>query len=313
MDIFGSAANVTWRVLIIFSLALFGVVARKCGFLREEARSSFADVMLNITVPPLIFVSMTTDMNWGRLAAGMAAPAIALGLIGLVSAGTLALGKGLALRGDRLKTFRILCAMPNSGFIGYPVVLSIWGHRGLSYAVLYDSGTTIAFCSIAMMIMQSGRGRGDNWRNLLNPALAAVVCGLLVNWAGIKIPALITAPLQIMGDATVPLAMLLMGYILGGLKLRVATFNRELAVVCFFKLIIYPALAYLIMLPFHLDPLVRTVIIVEAAMPSMASTTVLVEKFGGDGELAATGILATTMLSVFTIPIIAFFLTLSQR
>ena len=308
MDLFSSSGNITWRVLIIFSLAIFGVVARKCSFIREEARMSFADVMLNITLPPLIFVSMTADVNWGRLMAGMIAPGISLLLVILISAGVMLFGRRSSMTADRLKTFRILCAMPNSGFIGFPVVFSIWGSQGLTYAVLYDVGTTVAFCSIAMMIMRGGRLWSENWKSLLSPSLMAVICGLLINWMGIKIPDLILAPLRIMGDATVPLAMLMMGYTLGGLKLGFNSLTWELGLVCFFKLLLYPLLAYLLMLPFHINPLVKTIIIIEAAMPSMASTTVLVEKFSGDGEFAAEGILATSLLSIFTIPLIATFL-----
>ncbi len=308
MDLFVSSVDITWRVLIVFSLAIFGIIARKCGFLREEARMSFADVMWNITLPPLVFVSMTADVNWGRLMTGMIAPAVALLLVILLSFGGMVLGRRLSLTADRLKTFQILCAMPNSAFIGFPVVLSIYGHQGLAYAVLYDVGTTVAFCSIAIMIMRGGGDWGENWKSLLSPALVAVICGLFINWLGIKIPPLILAPLRIMGDATVPLAMLLMGYTLGGLKLGFNSLTWELGLVCLLKLLLCPILAYLVLLPLPITPLVKTVIVLETAMPSMASTTVLVEKFKGDGEFAATGILATTVFSIFTIPLVAIFL-----
>jgi predicted permease len=305
MNFFASLANVSLRVLIVFSLTLFGIIARKSGFLREEATTSFADVMLNITLPPLVFVSMTDDVNYDWLASGLIAPVISLLLVTVVSVGTMVFRKRSLINADRFKTFQILSAMPNSGFIGFPVILSIWGRQGLIYAVLYDVGTTIAFCSIAMLMMTNEGIKGKSWKALINPSFAAVICGLVLNWMGIKIPGVMITPLKLMGDATVPLAMLLMGYILGGLKFGVNLITWELGAVCFLKLICYPFFAYLLLLPFHINPLVRAVIIVEAAMPSMASTTVLIEKYGGDGEFAATGILATTILSIFTIPLIA--------
>ena len=46
---------------------------------------------------------------------------------------------------DRFRTFLVLCAMPNTGFIGFPVVFSVLGSEGLAYAVLFDLGVNIAF------------------------------------------------------------------------------------------------------------------------------------------------------------------------
>ena len=110
-------------------------------------------------------------------------------------------------------------------------------------------------------------------------------------------------PLRIMGNATTPLAMLTMGYLLAGLGVRKDAITLELGAVVLCKLVLYPLLAYLLMLPFNLDPLVRTVSVMVAAMPSMASTPVFVEKYGGDSDFAVTGVFVTTLLSIVTIPL----------
>jgi predicted permease len=308
MNVFVSTVDVFWRVLVVFSLALFGIAARKSGAFREEARQSLADIMLNITLPPLIFVSMTRDITWERLLSGAVSPFIALALVMIMMLVAETLGRLINMAPGRRGTFSVSTSMPNTAFIGFPVILSVLGQEGLAYAVLYDVGITVAFCSIAILALKGGLSQKGSWKSLINPPLIATVIGLLMNKLGIVIPDLALEPLRIMGNATVPLAMLLMGYMLGDVNFSLKALNVELGLVCACKLILYPLLAHLLMLPFNIDPLVRMVVIMESAMPSMASTPVLIQKYGGDSEFAVTALFVTTLLSVVTIPMMIAFL-----
>ena len=100
--------------------------------------------------------------------------------------------------------------------------------------------------------------------------------------------------------------MLTIKYLLAGLGVRPDAITLEFGAVLLLKLVLYPLLAYLLMLPFNLDPLVRTVGLMVAAMPSMVSTPLFVEKIrGGDSDFAVTGVFVTTLLSIVTIPLIS--------
>jgi len=303
-----SSSEIIERVLIILSLSFFGIFGRRLGFIKDEAKQSLANVVINITLPPLIFVSMLSDESYEQLSAVIFTPLISFILIIIGMVFISLLGRCLSIPKDRSGTFIILSTMPNSAFIGFPVILSLLGKKGLGYAVLYDLGSTVAFFSIAIMILKGNRIIGEWWRGLLNLPLFALILGLLVNRYVIEIPAVVIEPLQIMGNATIPLAMLLMGYMIGGVKFHRKFINLELIGVCIIKLLIYPIFAAIIISHLKLDTVLRAVIIIEAAMPSMASSTVLVQKYGGDEQFAATGTFITTILSVATIPLMVHFL-----
>lgn len=304
MDLSLSGWQVIERVFEIFILMLFGVFGRKFGFIREEARESLGDMMLNVAFPPLIFGSMVSDIHWESSAIWWIIPLISflLVFIGIVIISIV--GRFLPLPADRVGTFTILVTMPNTAFIGFPVVFSLFGKEGLAYAVFYDFGITIAFFTIAIMVLKGGERRKDWWRVLVNPPLLAVILGLFVNRSGLKLPALVMEPLEIMGSAALPLAMLLMGYMIGGVHFSLKSMNLDLIMVCLGKLLLYPLLAWLGLSPFKLDPVFREVILMEAAMPSMASTAVLVQKYGGDESFAASGTFLTTLFSMITIPLL---------
>lgn len=297
-------STIMWRILMVFSLALFGVIARKTGIMREEAKPSIIDIMLYIALPPLIFVSMATEITWDMLVSGISLPFLSLAVILIMFLFAFILARLNLVTERRKRTMAVLCAMPNTGFMGFPVVLAVLGETGLAYAVLYDVGVTIAFCSVAIMALQGSSMQKRSWLGLINPALVATALAIISNWMRLDIPEVVLTPLRIMGNATIPLAMLIMGYLLSGLKINWRMLDRDLALVCVCKLLLSPLVAYLLMLSLNLDPVVRMVVLMQAAMPSMSSTPVLVEKYGGDGEFAVTAVFLTTMLSVITIPLI---------
>jgi predicted permease len=293
------------RILMVFSLALFGVIARYTGIFRAEAKDSVIDIMLHIALPALILVSMTTDITWESLVSGIVLPFLSLTVIlGMMVIANL-FGRMNLVAKERRGTFAVLCSMPNTAFIGFPVIVSVLGEVGLAYAVLYDVGVTIAFCSVAILALQGGPIQKKHWLGLINPALISAVLGILLNWGQVQIPSVALVPLQTMGSATVPLAMLITGYLLCGVKKGSKVLSKDLILVCLCKLLVSPLLAYILMLPFDLSPTIRTVALMQAAMPSMASTPVLAEKFGGDGEFAVIALVVTTLLSMITLPVIS--------
>jgi predicted permease len=149
-----SISQIIWRIMIIFLLAFFGVVAQRFKLITEEARSSFADVMINLTLPSLIFVTLTTEVKWERLVEGVFAPLIAIILILMILLIAYFSRRFIPMSTDRFRTFLVLCAMPNTGFIGFPVVFSVLGNEGLVYAVLFDLGVNVAFFSIIIAILK---------------------------------------------------------------------------------------------------------------------------------------------------------------
>ncbi|MDD3655517.1 MAG: AEC family transporter [Atribacterota bacterium] len=292
------------KILTFFTLGMFGVIARRFGYIEEKARSSFTDIVLYITLPSLILVSITNDVKWDDLIKGIFAPLISISLVLIIMAFSFYLGKLIFIKKETIGTFMVLSSMPNSGFLGFPIIFSFFGKEALIYAILFDFGITIAFFSIAIIVLRKELCLEKSVKILLNPAFVSVVLGLIINKFEIPIPNTLFESLNILGDATIPIIMLIMGYTLAGVQLKKETMNYELISVSFIKLIICPCIAYILLLYLNINPLVKSVIIVETAMPTMASASVLVQKYGGNLELATTATFLTTLLSIVTIPFI---------
>ncbi|MGE4284558.1 MAG: AEC family transporter, partial [Clostridia bacterium] len=73
-------------------------------------------------------------------------------------------------------------------------------------------------------------------------------------------------------------------------------------------LIFIPVILLLVLKLFDLDLLMIGIPVVITAMPIPANSAILAEKFDGNAYLGAQSVFISTLLSILTIPMIAFFL-----
>lgn len=296
------------RVSAIFFLIGFGVIAKVFGILKDEARSSLSGIVIYITAPALIFSTMSGDISVETLQAGWTLPILGMVLILIGFAMSKLYTRRSGLSSDYIRVFQVLCMMPNTTFMGYPVNYAIFGEQGLICAVLYDIGASILIWTLSIYLLSGGGEEGVSWRNVVNPAIIAVIAGLTVRLLNITVPEVILEPLRIMGAATTPLAMLQVGSRLMESPDDVASLKGSFVSLSVIRLLIMPGIAFALGTLLNLAPLVKGVLILETAMPSMASTPILAEKYGGDPKYAAAGVFITTLLSLLTIPAVIYFL-----
>ena len=297
------------QIGLISILILFGIMAKKYNIIEEKAELSLANIVIDITVPSLVFYSVTSDIELDKILQGIIIPVICIVMIIVIMGLAFISTKLVKINSKNIGTFIVLASMPNSGFLGFPIIYSIFGQEGLTYAVLFDIGVTIIFYSLSIIVL---KGTAANikfsWKTVFNPPILAFSLGLLIKFFHINIPALVLDSFRIMGNSTIPLAMLIMGVNLSKIKLQKKIISiKELFMISTIKLLAFPIITYIILMMLDLNPVIKSVILVESAMPSMASTPILVEKYGGNMNLSTTAIFITTILAIFTIPAIIFY------
>lgn len=141
----------------------------------------------------------------------------------------------------------------------------------------------------------------------LNPFLLASLGGVVFGLMGWTLPAPVSAPLEMLARAAIPVALLSIGATMNWSAL--AKLNRFSGAICAIKLLILPAFALGMGLVFGLDPAIATVLVLFAALPTASAAHVLASGFGADRALVATLIAQTTLLSAISLPI---WLTLAE-
>ena len=151
-------------------------------------------------------------------------------------------------------------------------------------------------------IMSDG-GSGNSLQNMLNPNLIAIAIGFIILFANITLPTFLDSALSSIGSATMPLALMMVGsgcssfdFSFGGIK--------SLLKVIISKLLLMPIIIGLLLVKLPIDELVKYVLLLEFAMPTAASSVVMARNFDRDFTLASRLVMATTLLSMITIPLL---------
>jgi predicted permease len=199
--------------------------------------------------------------------------------------------------------------MFNSGFLGYPVVLGVFGADGLVRAVFYDIGSMILFITfgIILLFIYGGEYAKILKRAFIFPPLLAVILALLLNYINFDIGFIVSNTLDYLSGAAIPLIMISLRL---SLKFRGIKKNIQAVFsVSVIKLLIAPLIASLIVSLLGMGGLERQVTIIEAAMPSAMLSLVLAITYDLDIKTAAACIFASTILSLITIPLILLLLS----
>ncbi len=306
-----SFTTILGQMLVLLLMMVVGYFACRYKLLDEHVNASLSKVVLNVTLPAQIITSFAMEgMELANSeisrAFGLSALVYAVYIV-LAWAFTRWLRVPLADRG----TYQYMIVFSNIGFMGFPVVIAIWGADKLVYAVLMNIVFNLLVFSYGIKLITAGRtdGKGFSWRKLLNMPMVAAVLALLLFFAHVSLPAVVNAALITLGDATTPMAMLILGCTIAAMPLRELFEEWRIYVMVGVKLLAMPLLIFLL-----LRPLVPTtdvmgqILVILSGMPVATNATMLSIEYGGNIKLVSQGIFFSTVLSVLTIPVLVFLL-----
>lgn len=194
----------------------------------------------------------------------------------------------------------------NSGYLGYPVLLALWGEKALALGVVY-SFVNVLFGSTFLPAMIRGR---FEWKNVLKlPFVYAIAAGWILGLMGISYKALPTGILtgfNWLRDMAIPFLLLQVGLSISKISFEKSDLAHYL-ILCAERLVLIP----LIMVAFSLilKPFEAKVFILESAMPIGVNSVVVINTFKKeDTPKAGVTVALSTLLSLFTLPIWAYVL-----
>lgn len=289
-------------ILFVVVMVAAGYVLRRSGRVRSESARELNLVVFYVTLPPLIFRAIHgATLRWSVLAL----PALAWGAtaVGLALAALLA--RAGRLPGDRAGAAALALAFGNTTFFGYPVIHGFYGPAHLVLAVFYDLlGATIAANTVGALVASAAGGRGARLGPLVRrlavfPPLWALGLGLALR--GVPLPPMVDGVLERVGVATVPLIMLSIG-----LTLRFRDWREDwplVAAVAVGRLVVVPAVIFVLARALDLPLAWRRVAVLQAAMPTMFFSLTLALLFGLRVPLVVNAIMLTTVASFATLPL----------
>ena len=300
-------------MLTLFAIVVVGYAAGKLGYMGGTFDKRLSKLVIDITCPALILSSAMTGVLPDR--------EFILPLLG-ISVITYVVLTGVALLVPRFLTHRkadegavgFAIMFGNVGFMGYPVVASIFGHEAVFYAAVLNVVNTFAVFTIGtLLITGKSEMEGSRFQKKVlysTPMLAAYLTMLIVALKIDNIPGYISQPLTMIGNITVPAALLIIGSSMSNLPIKAMLGNPTVYATTLMRLAIVPIAIFYLTSLMGFSPFVVGINTVVIAMPVATYGTILCLRHGKDTTFITEVTFITTLLSMVTIPLLVqFFLS----
>ena len=293
-------------VISLFLIILVGVYAAKKRIITKEINKGLTNILLKITLPCLVVSSFIFDLS-DELKDNIIRCFIYSPLVLIISI-VISYILLIPIKGEKKIIIQFANVFSNCGFIGFPIVFSIYGNEGVIYASIFNLFFTAFLWTYGVILFNGKMKREDIKKVLLNPAIVAVFIGLIIMIFGFDIPSVLSSTLDLVGNMTSPLSMIIVGVILGNAKIISYLKDKTIYYSAFLKLIIMPCILILISKLLKDTSLVIKTLIIVTAMPAAAMTSILSESFDKESEYSAVIVFITTLFSVITFPILLNFI-----
>lgn len=293
-------------VLSLFFMILVGVYGSKRKIITAEINKGLIDILIQIALPFMILSSFiyTFDDTIKSNVLKTFYYSLATYII------TIFISYFILLPNKNKKKviLHFSNVFVNTGYIGFPVLYSVYGAEGVVYGSIFNMFFVIFLWTYGLFLFKGHIDRKsikeELIKILLNPSIIAVCAGIFIMIFNLQIPAPILSSIKSIGAITGPLSMIIIGVILSNTKLKRYIRDWTLYYGLAAKLVIIPVIIYIIALIFGETSKAINTVIIMSAMPASAMTAIFAESFNKEKEYAAVVVSLSTLLSLVTITII---------
>ncbi len=315
MEVFQHAAT---QMLILFTIVFLGAVARKKHLMNDDFDALLSRLVMTVTLPGMILDSVLSNTNLPStetifLMLGYSTLVYIIVCILAVLLGRFVY-RGISKAAKGAHAF--LIAFGNTGFIGFAVLSSIFGADSVLYGAVYNIPYNIFMFSVGLIFISSTGSNKDERhglkfqakmiaKQLVSPVLISCFVAMFLAIFGITDSGFVGQTCNLLGQMTVPAAMLIIGSSLAKMPLKDMFKDKWSYLTTALRLIIVPLLLFYVCGLFIHDSYLLAIVVVISAMPAASSGIMMCLAYGGDSRTMARGTFLTTLFSLITLPLIA--------
>ncbi len=296
------------QVAELFLLIAAGVFLKKIGMIGAKEKSFLSDLLIKFVVPCMIINSYMGSYSTDTLAN--------IGLsfvysIGLCVAGILiTMELSGFVKEENRGIFRFACSFSNAAYMGFPLIRALFGEEGILYASSYVTVFNILLWTVGCVFFADRMSFGKLIKNVLScPPILAVAVGLLIYFLQIPVPEVLSGPIGAVGEMTTPLSMIITGVTMAEAGVVSLLKKKNLFIAVAVRLLLIPAVCIGLFWLLGISGTAAVVTLLLEACPAAAITTMFAIWHGKDEQYAAAVVVISTLLSIITLPVCAYLLT----
>ena len=309
-------AQVLSNLAGLFLLIAVGYGAVQLGVIPREISGGLSKLLMKVAVPCTVFTSLLRPYDPSLIKTVLIILVLGLTLFPLNALVARPLTRLFRVPEGRRGVWTFCATFSNSGFMGFPIALALFGEEGLFMAVVLNITFNILVYSMGVRMICEDRSAGEGgakvqWRTVLFTSINfSTALGLIFYFAQLSVPAALLTPLTHLSNITTPLSMLVTGINLSNGKWSELLRSKDAITAAVTRLVICPAVTFLMLqgvsaLFPHLNPLMICVIFIIFSMPTPAVATILAENYEADQEFAALVVFLSSLFCIVTIPVMS--------
>jgi predicted permease len=302
--------EVTSNIIVLFSIMIISYLAKQAKLMPHNTRQVLTPLLTNITLPALIFSSITGGPNLGILLESLPLIGIVFGYCIVASLLASLFLRKAPKKSKSAGVFAYAVIFSNTAFIGLPLCSLVFGESGVVLGSLYDFSQSIFMYTVGIAFL-TGQEKGlvkTLKTRLKEPPVIGLMAGLIVLFSGLKIPNIVLEPIKMLGSINAVLAMFAIGQYFQLRCFKDFERLKKLVPLVALKLLVIPLLVLGLSSFVRLTPMTRGVLAIMIASPTGILTAVFAERYKQDYEFAVMAVVAATGLSIITLPLILSFI-----
>jgi malonate transporter and related proteins len=271
-------------LLPVVLLIAIGFIAGRAGWIRAESAKDLSKLVFTVFLPPMLFRTMVNVHPENLQGKPLLAYVIGMALMYAVM--FLAAG-----RNRRAAVLGLAASYSNTVMIGIALIQFAYGEQGVAVLLALVAVHTLIMLSLATVVLelvtlqekQGGQGGAARivassiWNTIRQPMIFPILLGLAYAQTGWGLHAVVDRPLQLLGNAFSPLAVVLVGITLA--NTRVGEHWRIALGLSFLKNLAHPLVVVAVGLALGLQGLPLAVMVVTAALPIGANVFLFAQRY----------------------------------
>lgn len=290
---------------------LVGLYLGKKNILDSETCKKLSKIVITISGPCLVFSSVTSMEGTDPMSV---IQLIVFGAICYALSPFLGYVFSKVIRVDKnlIGTYILTIVFCNNAFMGFPVVSALYGEEAIFITSVVHLMFNLMFYSLGLRLIQKDAAVKEtesfDWKHVVNPGSVAAVAVLIVFFAKLSVPEIVTEPFAFVGGLTMPVSMIVIGANMSQYHLKEIFGEPKIYAVTVMRLVLIPLGIYFAMKPFFSDDLLIKITTLTFAMPVASSVAMASAPYDKPAKVGAISVAFTTIVSLLTIPVWALIL-----
>ena len=292
-------------MLKLFLLLVLGFVLFKCHIFDEYTNKKISALIVNVASPMLIISSIAGVEGSNKSIVFLMIGAGILMYIGFIILGKI-INRLFPFPKKDWPVYECMVVFANTGFMGYPVLLDVFGQEAVFYASLIHMAFNFFVYTYAIMCLTKGDDSEFklNFKQLLTPGIILIFVGIFIYLFDIQLPSVLMDTINSVGSLTAPLSMMMIGSSLAVYPIKDSFTDWRSYVFAFVRLMIVPFVTMIMCRLLHIDAYYANITIITNAMPVGSMVLMLSTQYNANVKIVTRNIVVSTLLSVITIPIV---------